>query len=199
MNLKENIIFESLKLFSLKGFLSTSIHDILTSADTSKGGFYNHFSSKEDLFFQVLEEARNIWREKNLSGLGEIESPVSKIQHFLKNFRDLYLKDAENFPGGCIFITFAVELNDQRPHLVREVGKGFVGLKRMLKRLLDEGKERGELSSDTDTIDITEVLFAGMLGATVMFGLDKSADNLDISIDALIDYLEKMKPDYLIS
>jgi AcrR family transcriptional regulator len=51
MKLKEKIIHESLKLFSLKGFLGTSIHDILEAADTSKGGFYNHFSSKEDLFF----------------------------------------------------------------------------------------------------------------------------------------------------
>jgi AcrR family transcriptional regulator len=58
-NLKERIIHESLRLFSLKGFLSTSITDILEAADTSKGGFYNHFASKEDLFFQVLDEARD--------------------------------------------------------------------------------------------------------------------------------------------
>ena len=76
MNLKEKIIHESLKLFSLKGFFSTSIHDILKAANTSKGGFYNHFSSKEDLFFHVLDEARKIWREKNLKGLDEIKNPT---------------------------------------------------------------------------------------------------------------------------
>jgi TetR/AcrR family transcriptional repressor of nem operon len=194
MNLKEKIIHESLKLFSLKGFLSTSLNDILTAANTSKGGFYNHFKSKEDLFFQVLDEARGIWREKNLSGLDEINSPVEKIKRFLQNFRDLYLKDAENFPGGCIFITFAVELNDQRPHLSREVNKGFTGLKRMIQRFLDEGREAGELDPDVSTGAVTEMLFAGMLGATVMYGLDKSAANLDRSIDALVGYLEKMKP-----
>ena len=144
MNLKEKIILESLKLFSLKGFIGTSIHDILTAANTSKGGFYNHFKSKEDLFFQVLEEARRIWREKNLKGLEDIENPIEKIKKFLENFRDLYLKDAEKFPGGCIFITFIVELNDQRPHLSREVNRGFIGLKGMLKRFLDESKEAGE-------------------------------------------------------
>ncbi len=194
MNLKERIIHESLKLFSLKGFLNTSIHDILTAANTSKGGFYNHFASKEELFFQALDEARIIWREKNLSGLDEIGNPIGKIKQFLENFRDLYLKDAENFPGGCIFITFSVELNDQRPHLSREVNKGFIGLKSMLKRLLDEGKKLGELSSDVSTSAVTEMLFAGMLGATVMYGLDKSTANLDRSIDSLIDYFEKMTP-----
>ena len=64
MNLKEKIIHESLRLFSLKGFLSTSIQDILEAVNTSKGGLYNHFKGKEDLFFHVLEEARRIWREK---------------------------------------------------------------------------------------------------------------------------------------
>ena len=41
MNLKDTILHESLKLFSLNGFLSTSIQDILSAANTSKGGFYN--------------------------------------------------------------------------------------------------------------------------------------------------------------
>ena len=194
MNLKEKIIHESLKLFSLKGFLSTSIHDIIMAANTSKGGFYNHFKSKEDLFFQVLEEARRIWREKNLIGLEDIENPIGKIRKFLENFRDLYLKDAENFPGGCIFVTFSVELNDQRPHLSREVYKGFIGLKAMIKRLLDEGRESGKLSNNVSTSAITEMLFAGMLGATVMYGVDKSNESLNRSINTLIDYLEKLKP-----
>ena len=85
MNLKETIIHESLKLFSLKGFLSTSIHDILLAANTSKGGFYNHFTSKEDLFFQVLEEAREIWRVKNLSDLDEIKNQIEKLIRLLTN------------------------------------------------------------------------------------------------------------------
>jgi AcrR family transcriptional regulator len=193
-NLKERIIHESLRLFSLKGFLSTSITDILEAADTSKGGFYNHFASKEDLFFQVLDEARRIWREKNLLGLDEIESPVGKVKKLLENYRDRYLKDTENFPGGCIFVTFSVELADQRPQLAKEVNRGFIGLKGMLKRLLDEGRELGELKGDVGTSAITEMLFAGMVGACVIYGVDKSTASLDRSINTLIDYLEDLRP-----
>jgi TetR/AcrR family transcriptional repressor of nem operon len=194
MSLKERIIHESLKLFSLKGFLSTSINDILEAANTSKGGFYNHFASKEDLFFQVLDEARRIWRERNLAGLDEIESPTGKVKRLLENYRDRYLKDTENFPGGCIFVTFSVELDDQRPQLAQEVNRGFVGLKGMLNRFLVEGQESGELSSEVNTSAITEMLFAGMLGACVIYGVDKSPASLDRSINTLIDYLEKLGP-----
>ena len=193
MNLKEKIIHESLKLFSLKGFLGTSIHDILEAADTSKGGFYNHFSSKEDLFFQVIDEARKIWREKNLKGLDQIENPTAVIKRLLKNYKDRYLKDADNFPGGCVFITLAAELNDQRPQLSKELEKGFVGLKGMLRRLLEQGKESGELSKAVSTDSVTEILFSGMLGASLVYGVNKSKTSLDKSINALIEYLEQLK------
>jgi len=58
---------------------------------------------------------------------------------------------------------------------------------------LFESKEAGELRSDVSTDAITEMLFAGVLGATVMYGVDKSAENPDRSISALIDYLEKLR------
>ncbi|MDH4010596.1 MAG: TetR/AcrR family transcriptional regulator [Desulfobacterales bacterium] len=193
MKLKEKIIHESLKLFSLKGFLGTSIHDILEAADTSKGGFYNHFSSKEDLFFQVIDEARKIWRERNLKGLDKIDNPTEIIKRLLKNYKDRYLKDADNFPGGCVFITLAAELNHQRPQLSKELEKGFIGLKGMLKRLLEQGKESGELIKAVNTDTVTEILFSGMLGASISFGVNKSKKSLDKSINSLIEYLEELK------
>ena len=193
LSLKEKIIHESLRLFSLKGFLGTSLQDILSATGTAKGGFYNHFRSKEDLFYSVLDEARRTWRTKNLAGLDEIDDPVGKIIKLLQNFRDQYLVDSVDFPGGCVFITLSVELNDQRPHLSQEITKGFVGLKNMIHKLLDQGKETGKLNINLDSSVATEILFAGMLGASVIFGVDKSADSLEQSINALTSYVTGLK------
>jgi TetR/AcrR family transcriptional repressor of nem operon len=196
MNLKEKIVQESMRLFSTKGYCSTSITDILVAADTSKGGFYNHFASKEILLNNVLKEAQSIWREQVLSDVDTIDSPVMKIEKMLENYRDRYLKDNVTFPGGCIFVTFSVELDYLQPHLAQEVNKGFIGFRAMLARLLEAGKERGELPLDVKSGDLAEMLFSGMLGASVIFGLDKSTAALDRSIDALIEYLEQQtKPE----
>jgi AcrR family transcriptional regulator len=192
MDLKEKIVAESLKLFSLKGFLSTSISDILEAANTSKGGLYNHFESKESLFFAVLNEAKRIWREETLADLDQISKPVEKIKKLLENYRDRYLKDRSNFPGGCIFVTLSVELDDQRPVLSRELNKGFAGLKAMLNRLLDQGKESGEVRKGVDTAVVTEMIFAAMLGASVIYGMEKSDACLDQAIGSLIEYLDKL-------
>ena len=194
MELKDRIYHESLRLFSEKGFLNTSISDIIQAADSSKGGFYNHFNSKDDLFYEVLVIAQQIWREKVLFGLEEIESPTGKIKRLLDNYLNRYLKDSENFPGGCVFVTFSVELDDQRPDLMQDVSKGFVGLKKMLKNLLDEGKAIGELRSDVNTDRATELIFSGMIGTSVLFGVEKSSESIDKSINSLVLYLDGLAP-----
>jgi len=195
MKLKERIVEESLRLFTQKGYLGTSMNDILTAANASKGGFYNHFSSKEALFHDVLSLARKHWREKNLADMDHTENPVEKIKIMLANYRDRYLKDTERLPGGCPFIMLSVELADQKPELIKELNKGFTGLKGMIARLIEEGKEKGELGREVRTASVTELVFSGMLGASVMFGVDKSFDRLDAAIASLIDYLDSLVAD----
>jgi TetR/AcrR family transcriptional repressor of nem operon len=194
IDLKEKIVQESLRLFSLKGFLSTSIQDIMSVANASKGGVYNHFKSKDDIFLAVLSEARKIWRDRNLKDLDKIESPVEKIKKLLENYRDRYLKDTNTFPGGCIFVSLSVELDDQRPDFSGELNQGFSRLKAMVKRYLDQGKDAGELRKDVDTEAVTEMIFAGMLGASVIYGLDKTPRCIDRCFNALIGYLETLAP-----
>ncbi|MBW1700461.1 MAG: TetR/AcrR family transcriptional regulator [Deltaproteobacteria bacterium] len=191
--LKEKIIFVSTRLFSMNGFLSTSISDILDAVGTSKGGFYNHFKSKEELFYAVLSQSRKIWREQCLAGFDDIESPIKKVEALLKNYCDRYLKDYEHFPGGCIFLTLAVELADSRPHLAEQLNIGFIRLKAMIRRLLEQAKEIGEIRDAVSSERATEVLFSGMLGASVVYGIDKSEDNLHRTICALIQYLQGMR------
>jgi TetR/AcrR family transcriptional repressor of nem operon len=190
MTLKDKIIHESLRQFSTKGYMSTSISDLLASTGTSKGGLYNHFKSKEELFFAALSEARKIWRQRNLAGLDQFSRPLDKIKQLLKNYRDHYLTDAENFPGGCIFVALAVELNDQQPHLAREVNEGFMRFKGMLKRLLDQEQAAGHLKNGIDTGMVAEMIFSGILGACVAYTSDKSKENLDQTVKSLIAFLD---------
>ena len=193
MPLKEDIIYEAMKLFSLKGYMNTGVREIIEAVGSSKGGFYNHFTSKEELFHEALHQAQKMWRDRVLDGLNELESPLEKVIRILENYRDQYLKDGENFPGGCIFITFSVELDDQHPQLMQEVNKGFVGLKNMLKMYLEEAKELGELNQNVNTNRLTEMIFSGMIGSSVLFGVEKSTVILDRSINALVDYLNDVR------
>ena len=192
MSLKTKIIDESLRLFSVKGYINTSVTDILEASGASKGGFYNHFASKEALFHAALSKARQLWREKNLNGLTSIDPPLLKIKKILENYRDHYLTDQNNFPGGCIFVNLAVELNDQEPDLAAHVNEGFTRLKQMIIRLLEEANESGALVATSDIRQVTELIFSGLLGACVMYTSDKSEKNLNYTIQSLINQLAQI-------
>jgi TetR/AcrR family transcriptional regulator, transcriptional repressor for nem operon len=192
MTLKEKIVSEALRQFSTKGFMATSTSDIIQAAGTSKGGLYNHFKNKEQLFFEALSQARKIWRERNLAGVEEITRPIDKIKHILANYKDHYLTDSDNFPGGCIFVNLAVELSAQRPHLAVAANEGFVRFKAMLNRLLEAERAAGTLKSEVEINKVIEMIFSGLLGACVMYTADKSRHNLDLTIGALVAYLDSI-------
>src|SRR5690625_7009841 len=51
--LRKEIIDTALILFEKKGFHGVSINEIVTKANTSKGGFYHHFTSKDELLYVI--------------------------------------------------------------------------------------------------------------------------------------------------
>ncbi len=192
MTLREKIVYTAMKLFSVKGYESTSLTDILDAAGTSKGGFYNHFKSKDELFYEVLKEARKIWRECCFHGLDKIEDPVEKLKAFLLNYKDRYLKNSDSFPGGCIFITFSVGLNGKRPDLTSDITEKFNKLRQMIKSFLDKAKETGKIRADIDTAGASEIIFSTMLGSSVLHRADKSENDLDHTIGTLIDFIDSL-------
>ena len=56
---KEKIILSAESLFSKNGYQSTSVNTILSNAKVSKGAFYHHFKTKEDLILAIIEYEHN--------------------------------------------------------------------------------------------------------------------------------------------
>jgi len=51
---KEHILLISLQLFSQKGFKEVTMNEIVEKTGLSKGAFYHYFSSKEQVFTEVI-------------------------------------------------------------------------------------------------------------------------------------------------
>jgi hypothetical protein len=79
---------------------------------------------------------------------------------------------------------------------MEEVNKGFEGFTGLLRSILDEAKIANELFLDTDSAAVAETLFAGMLGASVLYGVDKDQEILDRSINSLIDYVFQLRNEH---
>ena len=53
---KEQIVYESLKLFSKKGYTGVSMREIATAVGIKGASIYNHFKGKQEVFEAIFEE-----------------------------------------------------------------------------------------------------------------------------------------------
>lgn len=75
---KENVINKAHELFIHKGYQATSIQDILDHSGISKGTFYNYFSSKNELFIDLLKNLFDkIEKERNELLIGQDPADIN--------------------------------------------------------------------------------------------------------------------------
>ncbi len=55
MNQKNLILFTAFKMFAINGYDGISLNSIIKESGLTKGGVYYHFSSKDELFQEVVE------------------------------------------------------------------------------------------------------------------------------------------------
>ncbi|USD83479.1 TetR/AcrR family transcriptional regulator [Bacillus safensis] len=103
---KEKIIKASIQLFAKKGFSSTTIQEIADECGISKGAFYLHFKSKEQLFNRAFEyyidtsmqTIEKIRKENQHLAPREIfqKQIAEQFQHFAENKDFIILILSEN-------------------------------------------------------------------------------------------------------
>jgi AcrR family transcriptional regulator len=106
----DEICHEAAKVFSEKGYQAATLEDVAQEAGSSKGGIYHYFSSKEELFFLILNRYmdQTICRLENI--LNSTSSPQEKLRLFIRNHVDhfsntphessLIVHDARSLPGN---------------------------------------------------------------------------------------------------
>lgn len=85
MDKKQELLNEAMQLFSSKGFHQTSVQEIAASAGISKGAFYKHFQSKEQLFIEILkfcqaEISRILLHPESIEGYSKKENFVHVLE-----------------------------------------------------------------------------------------------------------------------
>jgi AcrR family transcriptional regulator len=66
--------------FAERGYHPTSVAEIVTAIGVGKGVFYWYFSSKEELFLELLREAQQDLRRTQSAAIGDEADPVRRIE-----------------------------------------------------------------------------------------------------------------------
>ncbi len=141
---KEKIMKAGLKLFSQKGFSITGIKDIAQTAGISTGLIYRHFSTKEELFAELLKNTI----EELSKAIRFLESDGSPAQTFNELTSDL-LKDiqsSDELSDYFLLITRYTLEKEALPQM-EEFKKSDLLLYENAARLIERGQKLGEFKA----------------------------------------------------
>lgn len=75
---RERILEASIAVFSRKGYRDTVVDDIATASETSKGGVYFHFPSKQAIFLTLLDQIGGLLLHKVEAAMLAEPDPLSR-------------------------------------------------------------------------------------------------------------------------
>ncbi|WP_208590759.1 TetR/AcrR family transcriptional regulator [Gracilibacillus suaedae] len=114
-NKKQRMIEVSLKLFSEKGFHSTSIQEIAEKSNVSKGAFYLHFESKDDLFVEIIKYYSETVLQKLSNIQPESSDPFNQFTKQISAFLQLFKEHKEYL---MIHFRDNIHLGDKKDELI---------------------------------------------------------------------------------
>lgn|SRR5699024_10052008 len=182
-NLRQKIIETALLLFEKYGYHGVSVNDIIKEADTSKGGFYHHFSAKDELLF-VIHDTFITYALKNAKVAREkYSSPTKKLKAIITDFVkvfDLYKSHI------AVFYQEHNYLSPPYKELIHDKREQF---KEIIMNTVSEGIEVGEFRKEIP-VEITGMAILGMVNWTYMWyqqsGLKSIEEIGDIYIDLIL-------------
>ena len=156
---RRRILAEAAEAFADRGYASTSLSDLVSATGLTKGAFYFHFASKEELALEVFRSKHEEWHGKVLSVLEREERAIDRMVAVMRTVTELIEAD----PSARCVGRLADELS-REPQLASIVNGQFEAWVELSTELLLRAQEEGDVRADLDPAEVSEVAVAGFIG-----------------------------------
>jgi TetR/AcrR family transcriptional regulator, transcriptional repressor for nem operon len=157
---RERILQATAPLFNRRGFAGASMADVMGTVGLEKGGIYRHFPSKDALALASFDYAIDLVAVRIREALDGAATAPDQLLALVDLWRTLALDPP--VAGGCPLLNTAIEADDTHPALRERARAAMSRLLARVRRIVEEGKSRGELRAEVDAEAVAS-LFVGTL------------------------------------
>lgn len=168
---KENILEIAQHLMLQKGFSGTSLDEIIAQSNITKGGFFYHFDSKNDLAKHLMlkyQRDDEIFFNSLFERADELsEDPLQQMLLFLK----LLAEAMENLPDvhpGCLVATFTSanqQLNDEVKKVTADCTLSW---RELFALRLEKINQQYSMKTDITTSELADMLSTIIEGGIIL-------------------------------
>ncbi|MDH7603600.1 MAG: helix-turn-helix domain-containing protein [Melioribacter sp.] len=183
MNTKDHILRTAFKLFLQKNYKEVTLRDIVRETGLSKGGFYHYFSSKEQLFMEVI----------NTYYFEKMQIDYSKLSHdSLRDFYHDYVKQVKrtmttlrkelfksNTPVNINYITILFDAMKLFPDFQNKIKKALREELNEWTNIVKSARRKKEFSSPMTDEQIARMFIYSNDGIALRLLLEGNLKNID--------------------
>jgi AcrR family transcriptional regulator len=161
---RRRILDAAAVIFAERGYLGTSMNDLIGASGLAKGGFYFHFPSKESLAIACMQDKQEQWVDKVMSAALAHERAIDQLASIPRTLCDIYEQD----PSFQCIGKLSVDLMDRRPELAPQIRPILGGWVQMTGSLIRRAQDEGDVRRDIDPDEAAEFAVAVVVGAQDM-------------------------------
>jgi AcrR family transcriptional regulator len=180
---REFIIEKAAAVFNMKGYAGTSMSDLTDATGLTKGAIYGNFENKDAVALAVYDYNYGLIDSEMRTIVSGFPSYVDKLYAMAGFYRTHYAMVIAR--GGCPILNTAVEADDCHPALREKAAGSIRGWKRAIERIIEKGREAGEIKREADGKAFAIAFIALIEGGIMMTKATGEPENLNTCIDMI--------------
>lgn len=173
-----------------KGYNATRVEDVCEAAGLTKGSFFHHFKSKDELALAAITRWNQAARAFEAADYHRHADPLDRLLGYV-DFRKSLLKGALR-DYTCFVGTIISEAYETHPELRAACARDLFGHAEKLERDIKEAMQRHGAAGDWTAQSLALHMQTVVQGAFILAKAKGSAEVAAQSFDHLRRYLEKL-------
>ncbi|GAB3493597.1 TetR/AcrR family transcriptional regulator [Nocardiopsis coralliicola] len=154
------------RLFAEKGFDRTSVQEIVTAAEVTKGAMYHYFDSKDDLLAEVYARVLRMQMQR-LEEIAAEGGPVA--DRVRRAAADVVVTTIDNLDDATIFFRSLHQLSDAKQRQVRAERRRYHEL---FRSLVTEGQRAGVFTARVPADIVVDFYFGSVHHLSTWYSAD---------------------------
>jgi TetR/AcrR family fatty acid metabolism transcriptional regulator len=185
---RERLLKSAFSVFARNGYDRATVDEIVRDAGFSKGAFYVHFNTKEDLFWAMLEERATSMQQAFLLVLDPGAPLQDNIRSLLTAIFGIEKLDPE---WAATFMEFLAHAG-RNPAVRERLATIFESWHRFIADMLRVSRENGIVRNDLDIDFLARSAVALIEGTILQSRLSRGPRQLDDLVEPLCALLTEL-------
>ncbi|WP_282637233.1 TetR/AcrR family transcriptional regulator [Sphingobacterium thalpophilum] len=179
------ILQKAFELIYVKGYQTTSIDDIIATTKVTKGAFYYHFKTKDEMGLAIINEIlKPTLTNSFIEPLQTEENPLDAIYNLMDNL--LMKNDFLKVEYGCPASNFTQEMTPWNSGFNKALNELTQEWTKAITATIERGKKSGTIRKDVNAKQVTIFVMSGYWGI-------RNLGKLENSKKVYVSYLKQLK------